>query len=176
MVWGFPAGWQVGLILNSLGTANYISCLKALCNAIGFGFLPIDCPQGDKRNRNTRKPFSQRNSGHHPKPKKHRTDALPHQHIPSQCALARTSTGERRPGGRTDWMFLIFLLLFGSSQKEGVRLPYQTVQSKKFRSPPQTKKSTGPTLSPINRPPPSVRWPEHPRGSRGHAGWPIGCS
>jgi hypothetical protein len=129
MVWGFPAGWQVGLILNSLGTANYISCLKALCNAIGFGFLPIDCPQGDKRNRNTRKPFSQRNSGHHPKPKKHRTDALPHQHIPSQCALARTSTGEQRPGGRTDWMFLIFLLLFGSSQKEGVRFPNTTVES-----------------------------------------------
>jgi hypothetical protein len=31
-------------------------------------------------------------------------------------------------------MFLIFLLLFGSSQKEGVRLPNKTVQSKKHWS------------------------------------------
>jgi hypothetical protein len=129
MVWGFPAGWQVGLILNSMGTANFISCLKALCNAIGFGFLPIDCPQGDKRNRNTRKPFSQRNSGHHSRPKNPRTDARPHPQPTSHRASARTSTGERRPGGRADWMFLIFLLLFGSSQKEGVRFPNTTVES-----------------------------------------------
>ena len=65
-----------------------------------------------------------------PNQKKHRTDALPHQQTTSQRALARTSTGEQRPCGLADWMFLIFLLLFGSSQKEGERLHPKTVESK----------------------------------------------
>ena len=69
-----------------------------------------------------------------PNQKKHRTDALSQQRITSLCAPARTSTGERRPGGRADWMFLIFLLLFGSSQKEGDRWPDKTVEAKKHQS------------------------------------------
>jgi hypothetical protein len=55
-------------------------------------------------------------------------------------------------------MFLIFLLLFGSSQKEGERLPNKTVQSKKLRSI-QTIKSTEPTLVLNNRTLPNVRRP-----------------
>jgi hypothetical protein len=38
-------------------------------------------------------------------------------------------------------MFLIFLLLFGSSQKEGDRFPNKTVQSKKLQSPSQPTKT-----------------------------------
>jgi hypothetical protein len=38
-------------------------------------------------------------------------------------------------------MFLIFLLLFGSSQKEGELFPNKTVQSKKLWSPPQPTKA-----------------------------------
>jgi hypothetical protein len=63
-------------------------------------------------------------------------------------ALARTSTGERRPGGQADWMFLIFLLLFGSSQKEGERLHQKPFQSKKHRTPSQTKKAKNRCSSP----------------------------
>ena len=73
--------------------------------------------------------FSQRSAGHYPNQPKQRTNALPQQQTTSQRASARTSTGERRPCGLADWMFLIFLLLFGSSQKEGVRLPDTTVES-----------------------------------------------
>jgi hypothetical protein len=76
-----------------------------------------------KENGQTRNRFRQISSGHHPKPKKQRTDALPQQQTTTLRALARTSTGEQRPGGLADWMFLIFLLLFGSSQKEGERFP-----------------------------------------------------
>jgi hypothetical protein len=54
----------IGLMLNFPCLGLYISCLKALCNAIGFGFLPIGCPQGDKKNGCTQKPFSQKSSGH----------------------------------------------------------------------------------------------------------------
>jgi hypothetical protein len=53
-------------------------------------------------------------------------------------------------------------------------------QSKRFSQrssgPSNHQKSKEPTLVPKNRPRPNVRRPEHPRGSRGHAGWPIGCS
>jgi hypothetical protein len=177
--------------------------------------------------------------------KKHRTDARPQQKITSLCALARTSTGEQRACGLADWMFLIFLLLFGSSQKEGVRLHYKAVQSKKLRSIIPNKYHQKPTLVPTTDNFPTcvgpnihggaealragrldvldlfasfwikpkrrrtvapenrlvkeapvnsfkqkqrtdalpnsrqlsyVRWPEHPRGSGGHAGRPIGCS
>ncbi len=61
--------------------------------------------------------------------------------ITFQRVLARTSTGERRPCGLAYWMFLIFLLLFGSSQKEGERFPNKTLQSKKLQSPPQPTKA-----------------------------------
>ena len=57
--------------------------------------------------------------------------ALPQQQTTSLRALARTSTGEKRPCGQADWMFLIFLFLFGSSQKEGERLYQKAVGSKK---------------------------------------------
>jgi hypothetical protein len=66
---------------------------------------------------------------------------LSHPQPTSQRAPARTSTEEQGPCGPADWMFLIFLLLFGSSQKEGERLPNTTFQSKKFRSPPQPTKA-----------------------------------
>jgi hypothetical protein len=71
--------------------------------------------------------FSQKSTGHHPNQQKQRTDALPQQQTTTLRALARTSTGEQRPCGQADWMFLIFLLLFGSSQKEGVRFSNKTV-------------------------------------------------
>jgi hypothetical protein len=101
-----------------------------------------------KENGQTRNRFRQISSGHHPKPKKQRTDALPQQQTTTLRALARTSTGEQRPCGLADWMFLIFLLLFGSSQKEGVRLHYKAVQSKKLRSIIPNKYHQKPTLVP----------------------------
>jgi hypothetical protein len=81
-----------------------------------------------------------------PNQKKHRTDALSQLQTTFLRAPARTSTGEQRPRGLADWMFLIFLLLFGSSQKEGERLHQKTVQSKTSG---QSNKSTEPTLSPF---------------------------
>jgi hypothetical protein len=142
---------------------------------LGSIFLPIGCPQGDKKTALNQNRFSLNSSGRHPNQKSKEPTLVPIKDNIPACAGPNIHGGaEAMRAGRLD-----VLDLFASFWIKPKRRRTAAPENSSVKEAPvlqTTQKSKEPTLVPKNRPRPNVRWPEHPRSSRGPAGWPIGCS